>query len=98
VPESLYNRYIPGSNGVYERRSVYEPKENPEQCSSPQNKTPEEAPCIRHAHPRKSPLGGLSLDTGDLLLLCIVLLLLIDSDGEDFLPLLITAAAFLFMQ
>lgn len=96
----MYNRYIPGSNGVYERRSVYEPKENPEQCAicSPQERTAEEPTCNRHTHPRKSPFGGLSLDTGDLLLLCIVLLLMIDSDGEDFLPILITAAAFLFMQ
>ncbi len=38
-------------------------------------------------------LGGL--DLGDLLLLCVILLIVLESDGQDRLPLLIAAAAFL---
>lgn len=93
----MYNRYIPGTNGVYERRSVQETE-----CSKPttyHENTPEikfsqhditDKTCCRN----KSVSSGL--DTGDLLVLCILLLLLIDSDEEDVLPIIITAVAFLF--
>ncbi len=96
----MYNRYIPGSNGVYERRTVHEHQSKSEQCSLPTStEPPEEQVCCSPAvQAKRRNFGGLSLDTGDLLLLCIVLLLMIDSDGDDLLPLLITAAALLFMQ
>lgn len=96
----MYNRYIPGSNGVYERRTVHEHQPKQEPCSLPASaEPPEEQPCCPSSvQTKRKGFGGLSLDTGDLLLLCIVLLLMIDSDGDDLLPLLITAAAFLFMQ
>lgn len=96
----MYNRYIPGTNGVYERRTVHEPRQTADNCSlAPSQEEPhEQAACVKPVQPRRSSHGGLSLDTGDLLLLCIVLLLMIDSDGDDILPLMITAAAFLFMQ
>lgn len=96
----MYNRYIPGANGVYERHSVQEAipeaavsKERPseickETCGKPE-KT--HTPIPRTAGPQ-------SLDLGDLLLLCIVLLLLIDCDQDETLSILITAAAFLFLQ
>lgn len=96
----MYNRYIPGSNGIYERRTVHEHQ----QKSDDRSLTPatecaaEQSSCVQSNQIRRNGFGNLSLDTGDLLLLCIVLLLMIDSDGDDLLPLLITAAAFLFMQ
>lgn len=96
----MYNRYIPGTGGVYERRIVEEPKkqppcpavkeepapEPPENCSTPPQK-----PC-RPAAP------GRGLDLGDLLVLAVILLMMLDSDGEeDLTAVLITAAAFLLL-
>ena len=96
----MYNRYIPGTNGVYERRTVHEPQPQRRQVQSENTCVTEPSvpicqetsvkPC-----PKKSFLPQ-GIDIGDLLLLCIVLLLMVDSDEDDILPLLITAVAFLF--
>ena len=94
----MYNRYIPGSNGIYERKSVPE-KNNitPQTCDTVPVCTCDDnrkSVCTQQAYTKPGPpLKGL--DIGDLLLICIVLLLLVDSEEEDILPLLITAAAFL---
>jgi hypothetical protein len=94
----MYNRYIPGSNGVYERKTVGTPKEEKTQCREVQpvvtvdtcaEQTTQPAPCCRKWLPQ-------GVDLGDLLLLCIVLLLLIDSEEDDMLPLLVAAAVLLF--
>ncbi|MBQ7565900.1 MAG: hypothetical protein IJT18_02170 [Oscillospiraceae bacterium] len=80
----MYNRYIPSADGTYRRETVAQSA----------------APCSD----AKTPLrGGLSLprlqlDTGDLLVLAILLLLLIDGDGDDPLSSLIAIAAFLLLQ
>jgi len=85
----MYNHYIPGTDGVYQRRTVEEPAQNAVSAlpvsTAQENKIPEQ---VRHGVPAP--------DAGDLLLICIVLLLLLDSDGEDLLPVLVTAAALLF--
>ena len=47
---------------------------------------------------RRDQKSLLDLDLGDLLLLCIVILLVIDCDEEDYFPILIMAAAFLMQQ
>ena len=90
----MYNRYIPDSNGVYERHSVLEPEQRkvftPPALLQETEKKCSEAPVNQSNH--------FGMDFGDLLLLCIVLLLLIDSDGDDKLPLIIMAAAFMFLQ
>lgn len=94
----MYNRYIPGANGTYQRHTVAErPRPSPDAVEKP----PEADACPpterreNDCGPRRWLPAGL--DTGDLLLLCIVILLMIDSDEEDILPVLITAAAFLFL-
>lgn len=90
----MYNRYVPSSNGTYERRTVPDP---PEVCPplpvpdcKPEKKTEQQA------HSRQNTLFGFEL--GDLLLFCIVTLLLIDSEEEEILPILIMVAAFLMQQ
>ena len=89
----MYNRYIPGSNGVYKRIPTAETAETKTctaesgACSATVRTPPTEC---RHSHKGS--------DMGDLLVLCIVILLLLDSDGEDMLTILVAAAAFMFLQ
>ena len=90
----MYNRYIPDSNGIYERHSVPEP-ESKEHFAPPLLLQEASKSCEKRHIDDNNRFG---MDLGDLLLLCIVLLLLIDSDGDDKLPLLIMAAAFVFLQ
>lgn len=94
----MYNRYIPGNNGIYERRTVHEPQRRQElpvkECT-----VEDQQPCCQETPAKPCPKKSFlpqGIDTGDLLLLCIVLLLMMDSDEDDMLPLLITAVAFLF--
>ena len=89
----MYNHYIPGSDGVYRRKSIEEslPAVTPSPVPMPSQS--ETKPCTeipKDAVHRNTP------DAGDLLLICIVLLLLLDCEGEDLLPVLVTAAALLF--
>jgi len=94
----MYNRYIPGTGGVYERRIVEEPKRTApcpvpkeEPLPEPIRPEPPQPSCCRSA-----PVQGL--DPGDLLVLAVILLMMLDSDGEeDLTPVLITAAAFLLL-
>ena len=94
----MYNHYIPGSAGIYERRTVEEPKKD---LPCPQPPPEPELPCRQPEHVRRKQLaqtgGPFSMDLGDLLLLCVILLILLDCDGEDHTSMLITAAAFLLL-
>ena len=94
----LYNRYTPGTNGVYQRQTIRDAEcrtaELPERVTE---KPP--APAIPVSCQTNSKTKTMSgMDLGDLLLLCIVLLLSLDSGEEDLQSLLITAAAFLFLS
>ena len=86
----MYNRYIPGSNGVYERHTVPERMQDQNNMTIPVTTVPASKPPVQSIQ-RANP------DTGDLLLLCILLLILIDSEPEDLTGILITAAAFFFL-
>lgn len=99
----MYNRYVPAEDGGYVRQSV--PDEEPTYPPEPPPQEPvSHIPC--EEPPKKGLLSRLKhllpqgLDTGDLLVLIVVLLLLLeqDEDNEDLLPILITAAAFLFLK
>lgn len=92
----MYNRYIPGSNGVYERKSVpQQVRTQPPVCDiEPVRPCEEKDTCPQVCNKPGSVSKGI--DVGDLLLILIVLLLLMDSEEDDVLPLLITAAVFLF--
>lgn len=96
----MYNRYIPGANGVYECHSVPEPEHKQIQDatlkrSPSENRTDERPESNLVQCPKKQ---NQSMDLGDMLILCIILLLLIDCDQEDISSILVTAAAFLFLQ
>ena len=92
--DCVYNRYIPGTDGTFQRMTVTT-------C------TPPEAPCAAERQSSEPcgeagarPLRALlpkGMDTGDLLLLAIVLLLLIDGEEDDTLSILLTLAAFILM-
>ena len=93
----MYNRYIPDSNGFYERQSIPEPKRMSEPVTVVKQEQCEELPPSRKQHTCSGvPFAGM--DLGDILLLCIILLLMVDSDQEDISSILITAAAFLLLQ
>lgn len=96
----MYNRYVPGSNGIYERRIVEDSPLRPQAPAAPPPEPQEPAPPVCsnpvHTAPRQSPMANL--DLGDLLLLCIVLLLLLDAQDEDMLTVIVTVVAFLFLQ
>lgn len=91
----MYNHYVPGSSGIYQRTIVEEPKKD-----LPCPKSPEPLPPKQPSQQERpvSTGGPFHMDLGDLLLLCVVLLLWIDSEEEDWTALLITAAAFLLSQ
>ena len=80
----MYNRYIPSADGTYRRETVAQSA----------------APCPDAKAPARGGLSlpRLQLDAGDLLVLAILLLLLIDGDGDDPLSSLIAIAAFLLLQ
>lgn len=91
----MYNHYIPGSSGIYQRKTIEEPKKDlpcpkPPELPPPKQTTQQERPV--------STGGPFHMDLGDLLLLCVVLLVMFDSEEEDWTALLITAAAFLLSQ
>ena len=91
----MYNHYVPGSSGIYQRKTIEEPKKD-QPCPKPPELPPPE-PRMQEERPAL-PGGPFHMDLGDLLLLCVVLLLWIESDEEDWTALLITAAAFLLSQ
>ena len=93
----MYNRYVPGHNGVYERHSIPDPPAVRQNSDIPYKPAEECAKKEETAQQQCSPNQtiGNGMDLGDLLLLCIVVLLLIDSEEEERIPLLIMAAALL---
>ena len=108
----MYNRYIPGANGTFQRTVVDDRPPQPPP-PPPQPAPPETTICPPPEHdqqPECVPAPGCAentathilrrflprgVDIGELLALCIVLLLLVDSDQDDTLTVLITIAVFL---
>ena len=97
----MYNRYIQGQNGTYERYSVPDVSETCKQAiSEPAANCEEQLKKSEIAQQQncRNPKDLFGLDLGDLLLLCIVILLVIDCEEDDYFPILIMAAAFLMQQ
>ena len=96
----VYNRYIPQPDGSYLRMDVQPPQET---SAQPMQSEPSCAPPLPAAPPCNAGGGFLSrllprgTDTGDLLVIAILLLLLVDSDADDPLPVLLTLAAFILL-
>lgn len=92
----MYNRYIPSADGTYQRKVVPSP---------PKVQTRQEPPPPKQEPPPPKPqpmprgiLPQLHLDTGDILVLLILLLVLTEGEDADPLSILVTIAAFLLMQ
>ena len=104
----MYNRYIPSADGTYRRQTVPTPgRQQPPQSqpmpaptSQSAPKPPQTPPQEREPRqpPFKGPLHGIHLDTGDLLVLLILLLVLTEGEDSDPLSALVTLAAFLLLQ
>lgn len=101
----VYNRYIPGADGRFQRTVVEKPcpppaPEPPAECAPPQPPTPKppmQASCTGKNGSFLQSLLPQGFDTGDLLILLILLLLLIDGDEDDTVSVLLTFAAFLLL-
>jgi hypothetical protein len=85
----MYNRYIPGADGSYRCERIQTPPE-------PQ---PEAITCTPETSSNNQPVHSCrsfgKIETGDLLVLAILALLLLDGEGDQ-LIVLIAAIAFLF--
>ena len=92
----MYNRYIPGSNGIYHKHSINIPDPEPD-ASCKEITEPCEQP-KEHGCKQVCRSQSRGWDLGDILLLCIVVLLLIDSEEGEMMPILIAVAAYLFLQ
>ena len=93
----MYNRYIPQSDGSYRKNRLEEPKPAPPK-QEPPPPSPPEPPC-RAPLPAMSFLRNLlpkGLDTGDLLVIALLLLMAGDSEKERSSALL-TLALYLLM-
>lgn len=83
----MFNHYIPTADGTYQRQKIVPPAD----CQTP----PQTAPA-----PQK-PTSGAKVgkpDLGDLLVLLVLLLVMVENDDGDTLTPLITLASFLFLQ
>lgn len=88
----MYSRFTPGPNGIYQRQQIQTAKAvTPPPPTAPQPKT--EQVSLKQRIRALLPKG---LEMGDILVVLIALLLLLDGE-EDMQTILITAAAFLFM-
>ena len=102
----MYNRYVPDAAGVYRQTTV---ESVPDVPDAPQPPLPPPAcpappppPPVPAAEPGRRSLSGLlerflpcGMDTGDLLVLLILILLAVDGEEEDSLSVILTIAAFL---
>ena len=102
----MYNRYVPDAAGVYRQTTVETvpdipdtPLQPPVQPAAPPLPPP---PPALVAEPGRRSLSGLlerflprGMDTGDLLVLLILILLAVDGEEEDSLSVILTIAAFL---
>lgn len=98
----VYNRYIPQPDGTYLRMDVQPqqttaaPQAEPQPAAACAQPLPP-APCTRPEGGFLSRLLPRGADTGDLLVIAILLLLLVDSDTDDPLPVILTLAAFILL-
>ncbi len=93
----MYSRYTPGPDGAYRRQSIL----NPPAPVQPPPEEPKSLAPARAAAPvsLKQRLGNLlpgDMELGDLLVLLVAVLLLIDAE-EDLQTVLITLAAFFLL-
>ena len=83
----MYNRYIPAADGTYRRQTIYPQMQQDVQVEQTQSA---ENNC-------QFPLP-ISLDSNDLLVLAVILLVLFNSDDQDRTSMLVTLVAFLLLN
>lgn len=83
----MYNRYIPQSDGSYRRNAMPDQRQQP-QRPAPPPPPPQPPPVPHHQPPRQEPISGFlrqlipqGFDTGDLII--VLLLLLIAGDSRE---------------
>lgn len=83
----MYNRYIPQPDGSYRRNPVPESRQNPSRPAPPPPQNPPAQP-VPNPPPRHEPIPGFlrqlipqGFDTGDLII--VLLLLLIAGDSRE---------------
>lgn len=96
----MYNRYVPSPDGTYERKVIGHTsgKPVPTVPDSVPQKEPAVQQTVRQVVKQKSVLPQLHLDTGDILVLLILLLVMTEGEESDPMGALITLAAFLLTQ
>ena len=86
----MYNRYIPQPDGSYRRNAMQEPRQNPQRQAPQRPASPPSAPPLgahpKQPHPESIPsflrqLIPQGFDTGDLII--VLLLLLIAGDSQE---------------
>lgn len=98
----MYNRYIPQSDGSYQRNHMKEPVQHAP-VHKPPSPAPQPPPPPPPCHHRPEPVGGFlrqllpqQFDTADLIIVLLLLLLSGDSE-EDRNTAMLTLALYLFM-
>ena len=83
----MYNRYIPQPDGSYRRNAMPDQRQQP-QRPAPPPPPPQPPPVPHHQPPRQEPISGFlrqlipqGFDTGDLII--VLLLLLIAGDNQE---------------
>ena len=83
----MYNRYIPQPDGSYRRNAIPDQRQQP-QRPAPPLPPPQPPPVPHHQPPRQEPISGFlrqlipqGFDTGDLII--VLLLLLIAGDNQE---------------
>lgn len=83
----MYNRYIPQPDGSYRRNAIPDQRQQP-QRPAPPPPPPQPPPVTHHQPPRQEPISGFlrqlipqGFDTGDLII--VLLLLLIAGDNQE---------------
>ena len=83
----MYNRYIPQPDGSYRRNAIPDQRQQP-QRPAPPPPPPQPPPVPHHQPPRQEPISGFlrqlipqGFDTGDLII--VLLLLLIAGDNPE---------------
>ncbi len=98
----MYNRYIPQSDGSYSRKSIQNQRPNPQKTTSPPappQRPPSPPPSAQKPAPIPDFLRQLlpkEFDTGDLLIVLLLLLMAGDCEEEKHNALL-TLALYFFM-
>lgn len=84
----MYNRYIPQPDGSYRRNTVAESRQHPPRLAQPPPQPPSPPPQPQQFHPPGESIPGFlkqlipqGFDTGDLII--VLLLLLIAGDSEE---------------